>query len=121
MKIIIVDDERDTVESLQKIMELENIEVAGVGYDGENAFQLYKKHNPDVVLLDMKMPEFDGAYAIKKIKEFDSNAKIIVITGYTDYDFQRDDAAAIFTKPYDVDKVITAVRKAAKSKDVLVN
>ena len=119
MNIIIVDDDKDTVDSLTQFMDLEKINVVGQGYNGEEAYQLYKEKKPDVVLLDMKMPEYDGAYAIKKIKEEDQNAKIIVITGYTDYQFQRDDAAAIFTKPYDIDEVLDSIRKIGSAKQSL--
>lgn len=110
-KTIIVDDDHDSVDSVSEILTLEGIEVAGKGYNGKDGFELYKKHRPDFVILDMKMPQYDGVYALTHIKKYDPKAKIIVITGYTDYDFNKDEVEAILTKPYDVENLLNLVKK----------
>ena len=80
IRAIIVDDENDIVSVFSEYLSLKGIEVVANAHNGQEAFDLYKKLNPDVILLDVKMPDFDGFYAIEKIYEFDPDAKIIVIT-----------------------------------------
>lgn len=108
---IIVDDDYDTVETLADCFEHEGICIVGCGYNGEEAFQLYKQHKPDIVILDMKMPEYDGVYAIDKIKKEDPNAKIIVLTAYMDYKFPVNEVVAIFSKPYEFDDLLAKVKE----------
>ncbi len=83
--VVIVDDENDLVEVLSELMNLNKIDVLGVGYDGKQAVELCAKHNPDYLILDLTMPEFDGFYALEKLQ--DTKIKIIVLTGRTDIDF----------------------------------
>lgn len=108
---MIVDDDMDAVDSVSEILALEGIEVVAKGYNGKEGFELYKKHKPDFVILDMKMPQYDGVYAMTNIKEHDPLAKIIVVTGYTDYDFDQEEVEAILTKPYDVEKLLKLIKK----------
>jgi len=108
---IVIDDERDAVDSLSEFFELNGICVVAKGYDGEECFQLYVKHKPDFVILDLMMPKYDGVYAIKKIKDEDPNAKIIVVTGFTKYEFNRDDVTAVFTKPFEISEIIKVIKE----------
>ncbi len=50
------------------------------GTNGQEAVSLYKEHKPDLVLLDIVMPEMDGTTAVERIIEFDNNAKIIIVS-----------------------------------------
>lgn len=110
IRLVIVDDEKDAVDTLTTLFESEGIQIVGKGYDGEQAYQLYKKEKPDVIVLDMKMPEFSGLYAIDKIKTDFPDAKIIVITGYVEYDQIKLDCEKFFHKPYDFDSLLSAVK-----------
>ncbi|MBA4718241.1 MAG: response regulator [Nitrosopumilus sp.] len=67
VRIIIIDDDIEQVESIKFLMKLKKIEVSVVGYNGKDVVELYKKYKPDVVLLDLMMPEYDGYYAIEEI------------------------------------------------------
>jgi len=80
---VIVDDDRDIVEGLSELLELQKIDVIGTGYNGKEAVELCTKHNPDFLLLDLSMPEFDGFYALEKLQNM-NRQKIIVITGVID-------------------------------------
>lgn len=82
--VIVIDDE-DTVRLFSEFLEEKGIKVAGSGYDGITAIKLYKEKNPDAVLIDMMMPNGSGFYAIKKIQELNSNAKIIAVSGDSSY------------------------------------
>jgi len=80
LSAIVIDDDKDVVESFKAMLEYNNINVVGKGYDGKDAVELYQKLKPDLVVLDILMPEYDGHYAIENIKKFNPNANIFVIT-----------------------------------------
>ncbi len=112
IKAIIADDDFDVVDSISTILEQEEgIEVVGVAYDGEDAYQQYVKFKPDVILLDLNMPNYDGYYAIEKIKQEDPNAKIIVVSAYLEKSFEAHKVSAIFSKPYDIDEIIHKIKE----------
>ena len=102
---IIVDDEQDIVEVFSDYFELNGIPILGHCFDGCTAAKLYEEKKPDFVILDIKMPKYDGIYAIKKIKEFDPNANIFVVTGFSDYTFKEDEVRAVFTKSESIEKI----------------
>ena len=79
--IIVIDDEKDIVSTMSELLELHGMDVVGKGYNGLEAVQLFDKLCPDVVLLDLMMPEYDGLYALKKIREKDPIANIVIVTG----------------------------------------
>ena len=106
---IIIDDDKDLLEVTSMFLELNGIEIKGKGHNGCDADKLYRQTRPDFVLLDMKMPDYDGAYAIERIKEYDPDAKIFVLTGFTDHLFQKDEVKQIFQKPYDVKKLLLEI------------
>lgn len=113
VRAIVIDDDEDSSDSICQALEISGINVIGKGFDGEQAYQLYKTLVPDIVILDMQMPNYDGAYALEKIKQDYPGAKIVVVTGYTDYTFEKENADAIFTKPYDLEPFIEAVNRIA--------
>lgn len=53
----------------------------GAGKDGQEAVELYQKLTPDLVFLDVMMPDYDGLYALENIRKFNPYAPIIMITG----------------------------------------
>ena len=111
VRAIVVDDDPDTVEVFSEYLKLKGIEVVGTGSDGREAVELYQEFKPDIVLLDMKMPEYDGMYAIRHIKKKEPLAKIIVVTGHHDYQIDENDVAAIFYKPYEIEEIMAAIKK----------
>ena len=120
LKAIVVDDEEDSCESICQSLEISGVNVIGKGFDGEQAYQLYKTLIPDVVILDMNMPNYDGAYALEKIKQDFPEAKIIVVTAFTDYTFEKEKADAVILKPYDLEPFIETIEKVASLKAPLV-
>ena len=77
--IVLVDDDKDLVEITAELLKLSKIDILGVGYDGKQAVDLCTKHNPDFLILDLSMPDFDGFYALEKLKG--TKTKMIIITG----------------------------------------
>src|SRR3990172_1762507 len=69
IKAIVIDDDEDSSDSICQALEISGINVIGKGFDGEQAYQLYKTLTPDIVIMDMNMPNYDGAYALEKIKQ----------------------------------------------------
>jgi len=113
IKAIVVDDDEDSSDSICQALDIGGIDVIEKGYDGEQAYQLYKTLNPDVLILDMNMPNYDGAYALEKITQDYPDAKIIALTGYSDYNFEKSKVSAVFTKPYDFEPFLDTVKKIA--------
>ena len=77
-KILIVDDAQFMRTMLSKLIEEEGHEVAGEAVNGIDAVQKYQELSPDMVTMDITMPEMDGIEAMKEIKKVDPGANIIV-------------------------------------------
>lgn len=88
MNIIIVDDDRFVSGALKTILEISReITVDAVGEDGADAVELYRRYQPDVLLMDIRMKKMDGLEAAEKIlKEF-PNAKILLLTTFSDDEY----------------------------------
>lgn len=117
---IVVDDDRDTCEVLTEYLEFKDIKVLGIGYDGKEAVDLYQKHNPNLVFLDVMMPHYDGFYGLEKIKQLNPAAHVIIITGdLTAETYNRLKSlksSAIVYKPFDIDKIMDIVKEISKEK-----
>ena len=115
IEVIIVDDSRDSVDVLQEFLEYKGIDVLAVGYDGKQAVELYQKHNPDVVIIDVTMPYYDGFYALENIRKLDSDVKIVMVSGIGERNLRdkiyelKADAVAI--KPYDIEDIVDVLER----------
>lgn len=78
---VVIDDDPDIVNVFCELLDLSRIEVLAIGYDGKEAVKLYEQFQPDVLFTDLSMPNYDGMYAIKEIRNAYPDAKIIVLTG----------------------------------------
>ena len=83
-KLLIADDESIIRKGIKKLVNYENLNITDVleAEDGKQAIELANTQNPDIVLMDINMPEIDGLTAAKLIKENNSNVYIVIITGY---------------------------------------
>lgn len=85
IKVVIADDIQILRKGLKAILSQdEEIEVAGLASDGREAYLLCQKLHPDVVLMDMRMPEYDGSYGIRAIKSHFPETKVLVLTTFDD-------------------------------------
>ena len=85
IKVLIADDMQILTKGLRAVLEQDpEIEVVGIASDGREAFEKTCIKNPDVVLMDMRMPEYDGAFGIQKIKEKCDGVRVLVLTTFDD-------------------------------------
>ena len=83
IRVLIADDHRVVREGLVSLIgRRADMAVVGEASNGREAVDLWKKHQPDVTLLDLRMPELDGVGAIKEIRTEDESARIIVLTTF---------------------------------------
>lgn len=80
MRVMIVDDAVFMRVTIKKIVESEGFEIAAEAANGEEAVRLYKSEKPDLVLMDITMPEMNGLEALRLIREYDKNAEVIMIS-----------------------------------------
>ena len=86
-KVVVVDDNFEHAMGIKELVNLESpCNVVGVAANSDVAISLIKKNNPDLVLMDINMPDVDGITAIQKIRKFNTDVKIIALTGYDDAD-----------------------------------
>jgi len=112
LSVIVIDDDEDCRWSQEHILEISGIEVVATGADGDEAFQLYEKFLPDVVILDLNMPNYDGTYAIEKIKAKYPDSKIVIVSAYVgDYYFDRNKVAGILIKPFNRQELVELIQK----------
>ena len=118
-RILIVDDEE-----MERVMERSMLE--GLGHtlmfasDGDVALKVYQKEEVDLVITDLAMPELNGLRLIQEIMEFDSDARIIAVSGASaDQLDLAEDMGAICTlfKPVDYEEFLAAVTEALKDQD----
>ena len=110
---IIVDDDSRTVRIFSELLEELGVKVVGKGYNGKDAVTLYKEHKPDIVFLDVTMPEGSGFYAIKKIRQVSANSKIIAVTAddssYTREKLEKLKITNIVYKPFDMKNIMQII------------
>lgn len=88
IKVLLVDDQQILAEGIKSVLETSHeVEVVGIASDGVRAVEAVTAVKPDVVLMDIRMPNMNGVVATKKIKEIDENIKIIILTTFDDSDY----------------------------------
>ena len=112
---IVIDDDVDTVDVFCDYLQIVAVNVLGRGYNGKIAVELYQKYKPDVVFLDLMMPDYDGFYALENIRKINPSARVVVVTA----DLRKDTAdrldilkpTEVFIKPYDINKISELLQK----------
>jgi DNA-binding response OmpR family regulator len=121
--IVVVEDDENVAEVFVEWVNLSGISVLAHGYDGREAVQLFEKYRPDVMVLDLMMPRFDGFYAIEGIRKIDPNAKILVLTAdiaeNTKTKLMEIEKISLVYKPYDLDEVVNEIKRLANEVIVL--
>jgi DNA-binding NarL/FixJ family response regulator len=91
LKIMIVDDDSLIRDSLKVLLELEgDIDVVGTASNGKEAYEMLNKINPEIVLMDIRMPVIDGVIGTKLIKQKNQNIKVVILTTFKDDEYIKE-------------------------------
>jgi two-component system response regulator CpxR len=114
-KVLLVDDEREFVQTLSERLMLRDMGPA-VAYDGESALNLIKEDEPEVMIVDLKMPGIDGLEVLRKVKQTRPEIEVIILTGHG-HEEDRElcmklGAFAYLQKPLDINELSEIIKKA---------
>lgn len=119
MRVLLVDDEQEFVETLADRLQMRDLEPS-IAYDGEQALSAVKGEEPDVIILDLKMPGIDGIEVLRRVKKAYPKVEVIILTGHgseKDEEVARSLGAFDYvSKPVDLDKLVPRIRDAFKSR-----
>ncbi len=114
-RVLIVDDATFMRMMVKDILEKNGYEVIGEANNGIKAVEIYKAENPDIVTMDITMPEMDGIEAVKQIKAFDPSATIVMCSAMGQQSMVMDAIKAgakdFIVKPFQADRVLEAIKK----------
>ncbi|MCJ7624399.1 MAG: response regulator [Anaerolineaceae bacterium] len=117
-RILVVDDAEFLRMRISKMLTSDGHEVIEAE-NGLLAVEIYKKEKPDAVLMDITMPEMDGLSALKEIKAFDPQAKVVMLTALGQesvvLEAIKNGARDFVVKPFERDRVINAIKKLTSS------
>ncbi len=114
-KVLLVDDEREFVQTLSERLLMRDMGSV-VAYDGESALEMIKEDEPEVMILDLRMPGIDGIEVLRRVKETQPDIEVIILTGHGS---EADKATcmdlgafAYLQKPVDIDELSRTIKKA---------
>ena len=125
IKTLIIEDEIWVRKGIIKIIDWEGLGMvlSGEAENGMDAVQVFKETNPDLVIMDMKMPKYSGVDFLKSLAEMDSRCMVVVISGYSDYEYMKQAiSSGVFEyilKPVDeayLNEVLHNVKKELESR-----
>lgn len=119
--VLLVDDERDFLETLLKRLQKRRIKVTGAN-SGEEALKIIKTTQPDVVVLDVRMPGMNGIQTLKEIKKIKPLVEVIMLTGHANLEIAVEGMEAgafdYLMKPTDIDELLYKFEDALKRKKI---
>jgi two-component system, chemotaxis family, chemotaxis protein CheY len=114
-KVLIVDDAAFMRMMLKNILASTEFEVVGEADTGAKGVQMYREHHPDVVTMDITMPDMDGISAVREIKKLDPAAKVIMCSAMGQqamiFDAIKSGASDFLVKPFQPERVLEALNK----------
>jgi DNA-binding NarL/FixJ family response regulator len=117
VRVLVVDDNDAFRESLASLLDGEEMEIIGQACSGSEAIEMVRALAPDVVLMDVRMPEMDGIEATRRLKALQPSLGVVALTGFEEQRTVRDmlvaGASGYVLKDSDGDEIINAIRRAA--------
>ena len=121
IRVFLIDDERIFVESLTKVLKKRGMEVQAA-FDGLSALKLLSTAEPDVIVLDLRMPGMDGLAVLQEIRARDALTPVILLTGNLDVDrviqVMDQGVANVLLKPCPIETLISTIEDACESKAI---
>ncbi len=120
-KILVIDDEPDITASFQSFFGRRGY-LVNTAASGEDALNIIRSSKPDLVFLDLTLPEMHGKEVLKKLRQFDKITKVIIVTGHTlesedeNKEFQSLGISAYLNKPIVLDKLVEIVESVLRNK-----
>lgn len=115
-KVLVVDDSNFLRNSLKKILEANGYEVVGMAENGLEAVTKYKEFKPDLITLDIIMPQTNGLQALQMLRAIDPNVCAVMVSSMSTKESVTDcikaGAKNYILKPFDEAKVVEVIRKA---------
>ncbi|MDD5423353.1 MAG: response regulator [Candidatus Omnitrophica bacterium] len=113
-KILVVDDEQEFLSFMKEHLELHGYDVV-LACDGEEGIVCVKKHSPDLIICDIRMPKQDGFYVLRELRHSgDSKTPFIMVTAFDDFNKTRDayneEADFYLTKPVAVNVLMNNIK-----------
>jgi len=117
IRVLIVDDIDETRENIRRLLQFDkNIEVAGVAKDGKEALSVASKIDPDVIIMDINMPDMDGITATEAIRQKNPFSQVVILSVQGDQNYMRRAMMAgardYLTKPPSIDELTSAINRA---------
>lgn len=114
-KVLIIDDEQIIRDRVQKLLELDDYETF-TAENGQKGLEIFHREEPEIAIVDIKMPGMDGIEVLKRIKEKSNKTQVILITGHGGVDSTiqalREGAFGYLQKPIDYDELEIEIKKA---------
>ncbi len=119
IRVLIVDDIAETRENVRKLLQFESdVDVAGAARSGKEGIQLAQELDPDVILMDINMPDIDGITATEQIRQRSPHIQVVILSVQGDQNYMRRAMLAgardFLTKPPMGDELISAIRRAGE-------
>jgi len=119
IRVVIVDDVSETRENVKKLLQFEaDVDVVGIARTGKEAIQISQELSPDVVLMDINMPDMDGIAATEAIRARQPAVQVVILSVQSDQNYMRKamlvGARDFLTKPPMGDELISAIRRAGE-------
>lgn len=122
---IIIDNDEKIVKVFSELLGTQGIDVLGVGRDGKEAVEVFQKNKPEIVFLDVMMPDYDGFYALSHIREIDEKVLVLMVTAdlseNTEVLSEKLGANGIVYKPFELEKLVNVLKSIPENKFLIQN
>ena len=120
--ILVVEDDIELLELYAEILQV-NMYNVQTAINGEEAVSKYRQIHPDLVVMDGNMPKLDGYEAFSQIIEMDKNAKVVIVTGYSEFELKNKRALeqgliSVISKPIGIDMLLDLAKKYSDVKNL---
>ena len=120
--ILVVEDDMDLLDLYVEILQVNGYNVR-TAINGEEAVSKYRQIQPDFVVMDVDMPKLDGYEAFSQIIEMDKNAKVVIVTGYSEFESKNKKALeqgliSVISKPIGIYTLLDLAKKYSDVKNL---